>query len=208
MDKVELNHFPEPAADTTCQHEMITTCTECLAAYIEAQATVTPLDEIICPEPECKTVMDYNRMRQYASKKVFEHYDAYLTNKAMRGVPGFLECVNRLCYEAGFVDGTSLTFMDCNGCNTKTCVGCKGIWYSGLTCEQEKARLVESERRSAMSEKDRRLEDDQDTVSTAWVEKESKACPNESCGVRIQKVSGCDHMRCESTHKLCIHSPC
>ena len=41
-----------------------------------------------------------------------------------------------------------------------------------------------------------------------YVEENSKACPNEACGYRIQKNLGCDHMTCRQCRQqfcwLCL----
>jgi hypothetical protein len=68
----------------------------------------------------------------------------------------------------------------CPSCFLRICRGCHSVFHEGLTCDEQ-----EEERKGG------------DRLFKRWVEKSgAKQCPG--CGTSIQKVDGCNHIRCSA----------
>lgn len=71
--------------------------------------------------------------------------------------------------------------MICRDCGGHTCIACDIVWHPEIPCAEIQAQRAEA------------VEKDENAASQ-YLRKNSKLCPN--CGVRGEKVSGCDHMTC------------
>lgn len=68
----------------------------------------------------------------------------------------------------------------CPSCFIRICRGCHTVFHEGLTCDEQ-----EEERRGG------------DRLFRRWLEKSgAKECPG--CGASIQKVDGCNHVKCSA----------
>lgn len=81
---------------------------------------------------------------------------------------------------------TNQQFMTCLQCHQLTCLSCRTVWHAGISCAQN-IRNIKGPTAEQRKEEE---------ASEALVAKTSKTCPNATCGARVDKVSGCDHMRC------------
>lgn len=76
--------------------------------------------------------------------------------------------------------------MTCLQCHQLTCLSCRTVWHAGISCTQN-IRNIKGPTAEQQKEEE---------ASEALVAKTSKTCPNATCGARVDKVSGCDHMKC------------
>ena len=198
MEDLLIIRFPVTLQGAHCQHKEAIICTECLSAYIEAQATSSPLNEIRCPEPNCNSTLDYDHMKKYAPSHLFTRYDSYLNSKALENIEDFIECSNKTCHFGGMLDVSITTYMTCPDCDTRTCTTCRTPWHPEMSHEENMAGI----RRAAEEEEERVREEarkvNEEFESNKTVKVKTKACPSKKCGVRIQKNGGCDHMTCKS----------
>lgn len=68
----------------------------------------------------------------------------------------------------------------CPSCFIRICRGCHSVFHEGLTCDEQ-----EEERKGG------------DMLFKRWIEKSgTKECPG--CGARIQKIDGCNHVKCSA----------
>ena len=68
----------------------------------------------------------------------------------------------------------------CPSCFIRICRGCHSVFHEGLTCDEQ-----EEERKGG------------DMLFKRWIEKSgAKECPG--CGASIQKVDGCNHIKCSA----------
>lgn len=80
--------------------------------------------------------------------------------------------------------------MICQECGGHTCINCDTIWHPEATCEsmakcrEEEAKVIEAARAA------------EESAATQYLEGNSKLCPR--CQVRGTKISGCDHIRCQT----------
>ncbi|GAB7361929.1 hypothetical protein MBLNU230_g1967t1 [Neophaeotheca triangularis] len=92
----------------------------------------------------------------------------------------------------------SSPFMQCTHCNYRQCLSCLVPWHDEESCATYQYRTSGAQKR------------DEEAKTAAMLDNVSKVCPGpgkggkKSCGVRIQKGGGCDHMRC----RTCLHEFC
>jgi E3 ubiquitin-protein ligase RNF14 len=84
--------------------------------------------------------------------------------------------------------------MTCYSCHMMQCTRHERAWHKGETCRQYDARILAG----GSSSVQKKAEEEE---SRKTIERVSKKCPKASCGARIQKNDGCDHMTCKS---LCL----
>lgn len=189
-----MTDFPTNPKGDDCKHQASTSCVACIRTYIATQSNAVPLNEIKCPELGCISSIDYNHMRQYASAELFTRYDNYLHTIALQNYPNFIRCANEVCSLGGIVDISTTTYTVCSACKTKTCTTCKTLWHPDKT-HDENLDIVQAEAEERGRDAARKVQEE--IESAREVDAISKACPATTCGARIEKVDGCDHMTCE-----------
>lgn len=120
-------------------------------------------------------------------------YDHLATIHQLESTPSFRRCIGPRC-ESGQLHqgGSAQPIMTCIVCQFKTCYTHQVAWHTNISCEEYDA---------AQSRKQ-----EENAASILVLEKTTKFCPGVSCGVRITKISGCDHMTCKS-QKLHAYNP-
>lgn len=95
----------------------------------------------------------------------------------------YKRCASSGCNSGGWYNPATTSFIVCQSCQQRTCVDCDtSPYHSGQLCPN--------------SPQGKRMRQEDDDATVALVGRISKPCPNERCGVRIQKSEGCDHMTC------------
>ncbi|KXT00218.1 hypothetical protein AC578_7012 [Pseudocercospora eumusae] len=180
---IDFNSMP---ATETCDHDSLT-CKECMQSWLSSEFDTKGADSIKCPE--CPSQLSYADMQRVASEAMFEKYEKILTRNALSSLPEFSWCLAPGC-TSGQLNAENANFMHCIACGYKQCLTHKCPWHVDETCEQYSHRTSGQKAAEAATE--------------AMLDAVSKLCPGKSCGWRIQKISGCDHMTC----RRCKHEFC
>ncbi|KAH7409323.1 hypothetical protein BKA64DRAFT_705105 [Cadophora sp. MPI-SDFR-AT-0126] len=171
------HHFS--CVTSMCDHEP-TVCADCITQNVNTQIMGVAWDKIECPE--CAETLPYDVVKEWASKKAFKKYD---DNSAKSAMTELTMCLGPGCGSGQIHDGgDAQPIMTCNECGFKTCFTHKMPWHPEQTCSEYDIERKERMEQEAASEK-------------FIVEKlAAKTCANPTCGARIQKKGGCDHMSC------------
>jgi hypothetical protein len=188
-----------------CQHSVeVAICKTCVEHHISVQITSHGWDRISCPVQDCRHILQYNDLQNMAATTDFQRYDAHLFERAMGQETNsdYRRCAHPDCTGGGWCYPEIESFMTCPACAQRTCVECNVVWHSEKTCAEHKEEVrIRKEREDAENAVARAADE---VKSVEFVEANSKACPNEACGVPIQKNFGCDHMTCrQCRHQFC-----
>jgi hypothetical protein len=114
-----------------------------------------------------------------------------VTRLALSRDPLFRWCVRRECgsgqLHVPWPDNLDADRMRCASCLLPQCATHAVPWHWGETCAHYDARI--RSRRAAL--------EIEEALSARVLQKISKLCPNKQCGYRLQKIGGCDHVRCK-----------
>ncbi|KAF2210610.1 hypothetical protein CERZMDRAFT_99227 [Cercospora zeae-maydis SCOH1-5] len=181
-DKPPLE-FPARSTTLSCDHDN-KTCIDCMRSWLAAEFETKGTEEIKCPECPCK--LEYDDILAHSAQETFTSYERMLTRSALSQLDEFAWCLSATC-DSGQINvaNVSGSYMDCAACGYKQCLTHKVAWHMGETCQQYEYRTSGAKTK----EEERATEAMLDTVS--------KRCPGPDCGWRIQKIDGCDHMRCK-----------
>ena len=156
-------------------------------------------DGIKCPE--CPSVLHYADVQAAASEVTFAAFDKLSMRNALGDLDEFAWCLKPDC-GSGQLNVDNNSFMHCASCGYKQCLTHNVEWHTGETCTQYDYRVSGQQRK----DEEKKTEDMLDALS--------KKCPNATCGWfvsfisfrlacadfarrRIEKISGCDHMKCK-----------
>ncbi|ESZ90476.1 hypothetical protein SBOR_9136 [Sclerotinia borealis F-4128] len=120
-----------------CDHDP-EMCRACAANYLKHKIGEdgTPaagdegyqMSDVVCPARGCRSVVNYDVVRQYADPATFQRYDDYITRQALRGISKNIKaCPNPDCgimYERE--SGSS--YMTCARCGWEFCHNCDVLW--------------------------------------------------------------------------------
>ncbi|PVH88823.1 hypothetical protein DL98DRAFT_362001, partial [Cadophora sp. DSE1049] len=170
------HHFS--SITSMCDHEP-TVCDDCISQSVNTQVIDVAWDKIKCPE--CPATLRHPDVKSWASEELFEKYDKQSTVSVLPA--NFMAYLSPDCSSGQIHDGgDEQPIMTCVACGFKACYLHKRPWHPGQTCAKYDVEHQEIMKQEAKSE-------------TYIIEKLcAQTCP--SCGVRIQKSSGCDHMTC------------
>lgn len=181
VDAKDPLDFPARAPTSNCDHAP-QTCNECLQSWMASEFDTKGCDGIKCVE--CPQLMDYIDVQRAASAVTFEAYDKMSTRNALGSLDEFGWCLAPGC-TSGQLNVENSNYMDCASCGYKQCLKHKVKWHANETCEQYEYRTSGQKAR------------DDDRATEAMLDAVSKKCPGATCGWRIQKTDGCDHMTCK-----------
>ena len=178
--------FPARAPTPKCSHRP-QTCTGCLQSWMASEFDTKGCSGITCSE--CTETMEYADVQRAATTVTFEAYDKMAMRNALSSLPEFAWCLG--C-DSGQLNPENHNYMNCASCGYKQCLKHKVKWHANETCEQFGYRTSGQQAR------------DEERANEATLNAMSKKCPGPGCGWRIEKISGCDHMKC----KRCKHEFC
>ena len=92
----------------------------------------------------------------------------------------YADCIAGELHEHGVTQPT----ITCHACGRESCFGHKVPWHDGQTCEEYDA--VNSATHG-----------DAERATQELLRRSTKRCPNEACGIHIQKEEGWEHMTCK-----------
>ena len=180
--------FPAKSPTANCEHPS-RTCLECLQSWISSELDTKGCEGLTCPE--CSLALGYNDVRRVASPETCDLFEKLLTRNALSTLDEFAWCLAANC-GFGQLNIANNNFMKCASCGYKQCLKHKVAWHPNETCDQYEHRVS-----GAQASEEERL-------TAAMIDNVSKKCPGPKCGWRIQKDSGCDHIKC----KRCAHEFC
>lgn len=168
----------EEAVTGNCKHKR-TVCDSCMARYISEEVTGKGnVADMECLEDGCKAKLDFNDVKRFATKDVFERFDTITTRRCLESMDGFAWCAHG-CGCGQIHSNPTYNIMRCHGCKKKTCFKHKCVWHEGRTCGQY--------------DEDAKASDE--VALLQYLESNGVRCPK--CKHGIEKSSGCDHMTCK-----------
>lgn len=117
-------------------------------------------------------------------------------NKLVADDPELKNCPAQNCECKHYIDeDEDPENIQCPVCNHEFCSHCIGIHRQGAPCVQAPDPLQNNN-----NEVNRELSPEE-LANRAWAREHIKACP--SCKKNIQRVDGCNYIRCECGHEFC-----
>jgi hypothetical protein len=187
--------FPDDMPSSTCEH-LIHTCKLCLKTWVNLQIAngsyVTqdersepildehgePIFGIRCPE-ECKGIMTSPEVLAATTPLDHAVFKKAARKTKLDSTPGWRWCMNPKC-DASQVH-TKGKICTCIECGARVCIPCDRPFHVNQTCKDYKTRVHSKE----------------EVKSLEKISATTKACPNPTCRVRIEKNLGCTHMICK-----------
>jgi len=163
-----------------CKHAY---CLNCLKGYINEKILSGKVIDIRCPNPKCDQLFNYQDVKYIVDKQSFIKYEEFTLLAALKSDPSVIWCVNpRGCGNAIIIDPEqNVRRVRCGECGYDFCKLCNEEWHIN-SCEQYQQWKIDNNQ--------------VDEEFMKWSKENAKNCPN--CKVRIQKMSGCNHMTCSN----------
>ncbi|CAK7206376.1 hypothetical protein SEUCBS139899_009168 [Sporothrix eucalyptigena] len=221
FDRVEVDDNDATACaplTAECQHDR-NACAPCLKLMCEAAIQGDRLDDLVCPEPQCRQRFTRDTIRQHVSAESLRLYDKKLVFAAMARNPSFRWC--RCGYGQLHEVGEAHPEWTCAVCHERHCFVCRDdeVDADGNLCEHlrranygramarvrdehERTRLTSEaaaqQRRAAQIAVGRlAVQARENTRGTQMViATTAKRCPRLGCNAPIQRDEGCAHMTC------------
>jgi len=154
------------------------TCTECMAQYVETRIDSNQVERIKCPAPGCSRVLTDADIGPLLDESTFERLKKFRKQSRIDKNPHLRWCSVPGCEGHHRISPVSKKGA-CSQCKTPLCLRCGQLWHEGqLTCDQ--------------------LEDQS---FQQWARgKDVRSCPR--CGIRIEKVGGCEYMVCSKCREF------
>lgn len=173
-----------------CAHDA-DVCADCYTAWLGLQLADNGWQEVKCPGQSCRVNLTYEDIKTYASKDIFERYDAIQARNALSADPNFRWCRAEGCTSGQIHDPEELgNVFDCVECHERLCTVHEGAYHDNETCEEYEYRT------SGQKDRDERKKEEE--ASKKAVKSLAKKCPKEGCGSPIQKNGGCNHITCKA----------
>ncbi|OCT88548.1 E3 ubiquitin-protein ligase RNF14 [Xenopus laevis] len=184
-----------------CEHVY---CNECLKDYFTVQIQDGQVQALNCPEQKCPSVATPAQVKVLVGEELFSRYDRLLLQSSLDLMADVLYCPRLSCQTPVMLEPGGKMGI-CSSCKYAFCTLCKLAYHAVAYCNitPEKLLLVREEYVEADEAGKRLLErrygknliiQAVELKSTEWVETNTKRCP--SCGVNIEKSSGCFMMLC------------
>lgn len=167
----------EECVDLVCGHPV---CVGGLAMH--AKTSVEQNISLVCPHGDCdKPIYSPFLAQHNVEKEIVEKVEQMELRKALDretvACP-FPNCENR------FIVDEDVKNVFCEVCAKFFCKDCKELTHYGVSCDEfRRVKALNDDQAHQMLLKDER-----------WKEKNCRLCPD--CGNLVNKISGCDHIRC------------
>lgn len=174
---------------SSCTHDA-NVCADCFSAWLSSQLEENGWQEVKCPGATCKIQLTYEEIKVFASKDVFERYDAMQARNVLSADPSFRWCQTPGCGSGQIHDVEEFgNEFVCAECHARFCVQHEGAYHDHETCEEYEYRT------SGQKDRDERRKEDE--ASEEAIKALAKKCPHRGCGAPIQKNGGCNHITCK-----------
>lgn len=181
---------------SSCPHDA-QTCRDCYATWIVSQLENNGWQQVKCPGTTCKINLEYEEIKAYATKEVFERYDALQTRGLLSSDPNFRWCRGQGCTSGQIHDAREVgDLFTCLHCRASYCIVHGSAHDASESCREYDDRTREEKERN---EREKEVKASEDALG-----KLSKRCPNKKCNSPIQKNGGCNHIICKSASFTCI----
>ncbi|CAG8657856.1 35467_t:CDS:2, partial [Racocetra persica] len=221
IEKVDPDNFIN--ITDQCIHEN-NMCRECVQKHIKAEVLDKGNFNILCPEEECRELLQEQDVKRFADEETFSRYDQLNLRYALLQMPDFHWCTNQDCNSGQIHDeGDAAPIMTCEACGRKSCVlHDLPIDNNRLNCpecekveptrpNEEELTVVKTKTKYFSIFKkfkpERKNHEPSQTLLELEIEERNarlKQCP--VCTSKIQKSGGCDHMKCGNPR--CKHEFC
>ena len=188
-----------------CRHGF---CFTCWGDYMQANAD--NIVDLTCPEPNCRMLVPEELVRR-ACPEGLEKAQQQLLNAFVRTQPFLSVCpgpdCDRFVVRTGDRNRELPLQANCSACDTRFCVSCGRQPHGTQDCLPAEAAVVNAaaeEVRAQMAVGEAALAAAAALPATAQVQSSSyprKNCPK--CSVMIEKIGGCNRMRCRCKHAFC-----
>jgi len=194
--KTVSHSFRLSAKPGVCEHFQ-DICSLCIQKMLKSKMADRTLAEhdLACPFPKCGQGLDTVMLKQACTNKALvDQYEQALVKHQLAANPNYIVCLSASCGEYFSIEDcqgnsrrntkrTTKQKIECPHCDYELCLTCNRPWHAGTGCDKAKQK------------------EDEDSVKEIKT-MGAKPCP--SCGVNIEKESGCDHMTC----RTCRHNFC
>jgi len=180
-------------------------CLDCVRTWIEHKLNDGEHDKITCPE--CNRPLSHIDVENLATEEQFakyviipltcnltfnhganlcssSRYDKLITRNYLLNLDEFRWCLSPDCSSGQLHQANHGDIFICAACNFRHCVKHNIPWHEGETCAEYDYRTDGSLKRK------------EEQASEHEIGRSTQTCPKESCGARIHKMTGCDHMVC------------
>ena len=166
-----------------CNHEF---CKTCLKKEFTSKI-FSNQSELICPKSECRKEINFYILKDFLPKDLFEKYDCLLLNTSLynqqKNPEKIITC-----------PGCKTSYMIWENASYFTCIICKKTICSNVQCfgdwdKHEKLSCLEYKKKWLRNGKNEAFEKMKE--ENKWV-----YCPK--CKATIEKIKGCNYVKCES----------
>ncbi|KAH0948658.1 hypothetical protein HN011_002018 [Eciton burchellii] len=185
-----------------CTH---TFCKDCIRSYFEVKIKEGSVQNICCPEEQCKFEATPGQIKDLVSSELFSKYDSLLLSTTLDTMMDIVYCPRRHCQYPVTRDPED-NMAKCPVCQYAFCVRCKMVYHGIEPCKissSQQQKLL-SEYQSASTEKKAEMEQHygkrqlqlimENAMSENWINDNSHNCPH--CKTAIEKSDGCNKMTC------------
>ncbi|KAJ3397492.1 E3 ubiquitin-protein ligase rnf14 [Lobulomyces angularis] len=186
-----------------CKHVF---CKECLNEYFTLLITEGSIENVTCPDFECKRIaskrqhkflsdiVDFD-MKQIVEKDLFSRFKNLQEKKKLEGL-NIIYCPRIFCQSPIIRESTDEKLCICSNCKFRNL---ESLVNSYLSENSEEKALIEKQYGKKNIEKIV-FRYQEELKNKEWYSENSQCCP--SCKAAIQKSEGCNHMTCSkcNTH--------
>lgn len=167
-----------------CNHRI---CSECIAGHAQSKINSGEVSDnlLYCPFEKCTEPLNPYMLKSILNFQLYEKYDKLRTDRCeirLQDDEMVFRCPSAECSFFLIMPKDTDEYV-CIECNYKCCPKCGREVHKGATCEAYENWRLEN------SEADKRSED-------FFRQNNFVKCP--TCGAVVEKVSGCNYMRCYS----------
>eukprot|EP01083_Nonionella_stella_P016780 46843_1 len=170
-----IDRVPSDIDNATCGHNY---CTECLEKHYKT-GIENGIVSFVCMEQECERIIGEKELFEFVSDEVYKSkYYKFCRNVKLAKDPTIRWCVKAGCDTPIKRKSRKQRKLECPKCETIVCYECAGLYYNN----------DKNDKHNCNKNLDEKL--------SHWAKSKGDVafCPR--CAARIEKLSGCNHMRC------------